>query len=626
MQSIILVEAEVPRPESSRMSSQRHLDHPEDLMIRKGERGFEDMINVLSRTYDFVKGRGRKDFNISTKFDGSAGILWGYQDKKFFVATKSFFNKNPKLNFTPKDVDENHKNSKSLQDKLKLLLKKLPDITPKRGIYRGDLMFTNGDISQSKGMVTFTPNTITYNIPDTSPEGEKMLKAKLGIAPHMHYEKLPSGDLKGVYDNKISGFKKNDDIYLFDPQVEGPFDFPPEAEKDFAATLTKAKKLQPQLAKLRAFNAVSDHEATLMTYINSCIKEKRDTSTAGYIAYLNKSFGKHMDTVKQEKSKERIKKNLDDEIFKINQNKEAINLLFQAHGEIQKAKKILVSVLSKNSPYGETILGKKSKPEGFVVSVHGQPVKLVDRKEFSAANFDFNMKVDPEDNPLVLTWGRMNPATAGHEKVVRKADDVARRIGAKQKIVLSRTQGDKKNPLTPAEKLKWAKHLFPGKDVSLAGENDGTLIAQLQHAYNSGVRDLTMVAGSDKVDTYARILNKYNGEGDGKLFNFKRVRVVNAGGRDKDSASVAGISSTKVRDAASSNNYRQFAQMLPKNTSRDSRKDLFHTLRANQGMVKIGPDTDGHALSIYIKRDDAIGKDAHKEIERRKKTKTWKGK
>lgn len=623
-----VTEPAVPKPTKSRMSSQSHLDHAEDLLIRKGERGFDDILSSLGKTYDYIRGRHRNGYSISMKFDGSPGILWGYIKGKFFVATKSFFNKTPKINFTEKDIATNHASSSSIQKKLKLMLKYLPAVTPKTGIFRGDLMFTPGDVSQDGDDINFTPNTLTYHVPSTTPEGKELLKAKIGLVPHMIYHEQENGDLKATFDSSLAKFRRSPDVYLFDPKITGPFDFPPNKQQQFASELMKARNLQKTLADLHVFDAIKDHEPLLLSYINSSIKEKKERSVAGYISFVQKLFKKHIEHVKLDKTKNRIQKEVDAELFRINQNKKGIETLFDAHNHIQNAKQVLVDVLSKTSPYKETILGKPSKPEGFVVSVHGQPVKLVDRKEFSAANFDWNTKVDPEDNPMVISWGRMNPMTAGHEKMMNIGSDIARRIGAKQKVIMSRSQDPEKNPLTPQEKLKWAKTLFPGKDIAVAGENEPTLIAQLQHMYNSGVKDLTMVAGSDRTKEYTKILARYNGPGENKLFNFKRVRVVSAGERDPDSEGIAGISASKVRSAAAKNDYKTFSSMIPKHVSSLARQDLFHTLRANQGLVKIGSDTPGIALSIYSKRKqgDKVGDDSRREIEKRKKQGNWTGK
>jgi hypothetical protein len=334
-----------------------------------------------------------------------------------------------------------------------------------------------------------------------------------------------------------------------------------------------------------------------------------------------------MEEVKQDSTKMSIRKELNKEVQNVIANKSVFNNTFQVHKYVQQAKNVLLNVLSDSSTYQETILGTKSKPEGFVASYKGKPMKLVDRQHFSAANFDFNDQVNPKDSPTVLSWGRFNPVTKGHEKLINKGNDVARRIGAKHMTVATGSGGDnKENPLTPQDKLKWLKTLFPGQDVALAGNESSTIIAQLQNLHHKGVKDITLVAGADRVPEYTRILQKYNGPD--KLFHFKRARVVSSGARDPDSQGTEGISASKVRDAAHKGDYNAFKVGMPLNISDDHHKEMFHDLRAAMGVVKIGSDTDAHSLSIYARRKfgDKTGDEARREIENRKRLGKWKSK
>ena len=625
----VLFEAEEPKEQEKpqKLTKQGHFDHVEDLLFRGGEKGYKDALKVLDKTYGLVKGRS-KGINVSTKFDGSPGILWGHANGKFFVSTKSFFNQSPKLNHTTNDIQSNHGKSKGLATRLQQALKYLPEVTPKKGIFRGDLMFTKDDIEHANGNIKFTPNTLSYNVPDASEEGQKILKAKIGVVPHMEYEEQPNGSLKARFDLSPSRFKKSDNVHMIDPQVKGPHEMHPEREKDYIDNISQAQKLKSELDSNHSFMAIEGHQDLLLGYINNCVKEGKPKSVGGYISFLTKKAGEHIGSLKQDKTKSKVQKELDDEIFKINQNKKGLDTLFKVHGHLAKAKKALTDTLGKNSPYKETVLDKPAKPEGFVASVDGQPVKLVDRSKFSAQNFEWNNKVNPEDNPLVLTFGRMNPATKGHGKLLDKADDVARRIGAKAKTVLTNTQDKKNNPLTPAEKLKWAKTLFPGKDIALASPDKGTIIAQLQHAHHSGVQDMTIVTGSDKAKMYQDIINKHNGPTKNHLFNFKRARIVvanrNKGGKP-GSEDPEDASATRARDAAMKDDFGEFKKVMPKGVSDDATKEVYHTVRANAGVVKIDDKTDAHALVILSKRHDDIGKQAKKEVERRKNDGVWTG-
>jgi len=607
----------------------RHLDHAEDSLIRGKGDGFNDMISSLTMTHEYLSGgRKRPNYALSLKMDGSPSLVWGYDPdtKKFFVGTKSVFNANPKVNYSDADVDANHGHQQYLSDRLKLLLKHLKSVTPKGRIFQGDLMYTSSDVAEMDGHVSFTPNTITYNVKKDSPEGKRVLKSKVGIAPHTEYIKGEDGTLRAKFGVDPSQFKKHDDIHFMDTKVAGPFKYTRADKEKFASHIERAKNLQKKLADPEATEIYKNHEKLLLAYINQAVKTKKENTLEGYLAFLQRQMTKNISNVKQDKTKDKIRSDLTAEMQNVVANKSVFNNLFAAHKQIQSAKNVLVNVMSAGSPYKENILGVPSKPEGYVVSYNNKPLKLVDRQHFSAQNFDWNEKANPEHNPTVLHWGRFNPVTKGHEKMLAKGADIARRSGAKQMTVATNnSKTDSENPLQPADKVKWLKAMFPGQEVSLAGQENSTIIAQLQQLHNKGVKHVTIVAGADRVPEYTRILAKYNGPG--KMFHFHKARVVSSGERDPDSNDTDGISASKVRDAAKSNDYHSFKKGMPLGLDDDMHKELFHTVRAGLG-VDIDHTTDNHALSIYSRRPfgDKIGDKARKEIQARKQAGKWHGK
>jgi murein DD-endopeptidase MepM/ murein hydrolase activator NlpD len=559
-----------------------HLDHAEDALVRGNGRGFLDMVSALSHTHDYLAGgRRRPNYALSMKMDGSPSIVFGHDpnNSKFFVGTKSFFNKLPKVNYKDADIDANHGNQPVLADKLKVLLKHLPKIAPKKGVFQGDLMYTGNEVTDHNNHLSFTPNTITYNVHKDSPEAKRILKSKIGIAPHTEYEKMPNGHLKAKFGVDLSKFSRHDDVHLMDTSVKGPFKYDAADKKKFSEHITNARQAFGKMVTHENAGILKNHEKTLLSYINSAVKTKKANSVEGYIAFLNRQFSNKIEGVKLDKTKESVRKQLTAELQTISQNKSVFNDLFTAHKQIQHAKNILVQTLSKGSPYKETILGTPSKPEGYVVHDNDKPHKLVDRQHFSTANFDWNEKINPEHNPVVMHWGRFNPVTKGHEKMINKGADIARRTGAKQLTVATGTHGDQKNPLTPQEKLRWIKTLFPGQSVALAGKESSTLVAQLQQLHHKGVKDVTIVAGADRVPQYTRILAKHNGPG--KQFHFKRTRVVSSGDRDPESKGTEGISAHKIRKAARTNDFKTFKAGMPDVMKPTQARELFKVLRAS---------------------------------------------
>ena len=186
-------------------------------------------------------------------------------------------------------------------------------------------------------------------------------------------------------------------------------------------------------------------------------------------------------------------------------------------------------------------------------------------------------------NPVVFSYGRMQPPTeAGHGKLVNTVKSMANQMGAKHEIVLSHSTGDEKNPLTPAQKLKHAKRIFPDTNITMADKESPTLIHHVARLNHEGHDHLTMIAGDDRVKEYQDLLNRYNGQPDKKgniPFNFKNgVRVISAGERDGDAESA-----TKIRGLVSSGNKAEFQKRYG-SLHPDHSEELYNDIAA--GMQK----------------------------------------
>jgi hypothetical protein len=166
-----------------------HLEHLEDDIINRGAVGGDNAVNFLKAVRNMLAGSG-KGTNITVKWDGAPAIICGTnpENGKFFVGTKSVFNKNPKINYTSRDIARNH--GGEVANKLNVCLAQLSKLKIK-GILQGDLLFTTGDLKgitiDGEKMVSFTPNTITYAVPMRSNLGSKIMKAKMGIVFHTQY-------------------------------------------------------------------------------------------------------------------------------------------------------------------------------------------------------------------------------------------------------------------------------------------------------------------------------------------------------------------------------------------------------------------------------------------------------
>lgn len=174
---------------------------------------------------------------------------------------------------------------------------------------------------------------------------------------------------------------------------------------------------------------------------------------------------------------------------------------------------------------------------------------------------------------LVFAFGRMNPPTNGHGKLITKVKRMAQQMRADHLVIASHSQDKVKNPLDANTKLKHLKAMFPNTNIIASDRSAPSFIAQLKKV--SGKYDnVIMVAGSDRVPHFQKLLDQYNG----KDFTFKSVKCVSAGERDPDSDGVAGISASKMRLYAKNNDFNNFKRGLP--TGYRGAKQLFDDVRA----------------------------------------------
>jgi len=204
-------------------------------------------------------------------------------------------------------------------------------------------------------------------------------------------------------------------------------------------------------------------------------------------------------------------------------------------------------------------------------------------KKDSKASFDANKFVDTEPkineaiiDKAVITFGRMNPPTVGHEKLVNKIIATAIAEKGTPYVFLSKTQDAKKNPLTYDQKITYAQALF-GK--RLVQKSQSRTIIEVAKELQRNFKDLVVVVGSDRVKEFDTLLQKYNG----KDYTFNSIKVVSAGDRDPDADDVSGMSASKMRDYAARNDYVAFKKGVP---TRDERlkKALFTDVRKGLGI------------------------------------------
>ena len=185
--------------------------------------------------------------------------------------------------------------------------------------------------------------------------------------------------------------------------------------------------------------------------------------------------------------------------------------------------------------------------------------------------------MEKPDKHIVFSYGRMNPPTAGHSKVVDKVKSHADKLGANHAVVVSHKQHHKADPLHHEHKKEFLKHVHPDVNFENSTKEHPSFLHQLKKFHQEGHTHATMVVGSDRVHQFKALAKKYNGPG--KEYNYKKINILSAGQRDPDAEGVKGISGTKMRDHARNNDYKSFKAGLHTNLDDGQAKKLYKATR-----------------------------------------------
>ena len=182
---------------------------------------------------------------------------------------------------------------------------------------------------------------------------------------------------------------------------------------------------------------------------------------------------------------------------------------------------------------------------------------------------------------VVFTFGRFNPPTIGHMKLIEKIAKVAKQNSADYRIFLSRSQDSDKNPLSLKDKVKYLKLSAPKYKSAIQSEDVVNVFDVLVNIHEAGYEKAIMVVGSDRVSEFNTLIKKYNGRASRHgSYEFKEIEVVSAGDRDPDADDVSGMSASKLRALASENNFEEFKLGVSPNLSDRDAKGLFDSLRS----------------------------------------------
>jgi predicted nucleotidyltransferase len=192
-----------------------------------------------------------------------------------------------------------------------------------------------------------------------------------------------------------------------------------------------------------------------------------------------------------------------------------------------------------------------------------------------------SIQTEEVNKSFAFTFGRFNPPTIGHEKLIRTVASQ----GSDYKIFISRSQDAVKNPLSPSDKLKWMQIIFKNYASHILVMPTNMVLELATKIYGMGYTSITMVVGSDRVGEFKSILNKYNDEKNRHgYYNFKKINIVSAGDRDPDEEGVTGMSASKLRDYAKRGDLKNFKRGVPGNLSEKQKNELFFDVRKGMGL------------------------------------------
>ena len=187
-----------------------------------------------------------------------------------------------------------------------------------------------------------------------------------------------------------------------------------------------------------------------------------------------------------------------------------------------------------------------------------------------------------EGETLTVAFGRFNPPTVGHEKLLDATKRQAK--GGDYKIYPSRSEDPKKNPLSPDEKISYMRKMYPNHDERIVNDEDmRSIFDVLKKANEDGYSNVNIMVGADRQSEFEKLATKYNGE----LYDFGEINVISAGERDPDAEGIEGMSASKLRKAAVDGDFSAFKTGVPKALDDESAEKLFNTIRKKMGKEKV---------------------------------------
>jgi hypothetical protein len=388
----------------------KHLTHLEELILTDQKDGAVRAINYLEALTEILDSNTPRAVNATVKYDGAPAVILGADPNgKFFVGSKSVFNKIPKMNYSVNDIKRNHAAAPGLVDKLVQTFLHFKNLRFDSA-YQGDFLFDDeikevNDIDGEEHVI-FKPNTIVYAVPTASEEGQRILNSQIGVVFHTEYDATLDQEGYVRFSTKkfgvdVTNLNPGPRVYVKDAYFEndaGYITLTDEETKNVNFLIGVARE---NLLSMD-FNKLTDKLlANLNTYINTEIRTGEflsDTAASfeRFVQWFTGRIDKKIATLKSSTGQEKALKNKEQLLSLIQDASQDIYTVFEFQKAVKQCKDIFIQkynnmmreVGMKNylfSPNGDLVV---TDPEGYVaIDATGNAVKFVDRLEFSRANF-----------------------------------------------------------------------------------------------------------------------------------------------------------------------------------------------------------------------------------------------
>lgn len=382
-----------------------HLEHLEDNILNGGSQGGKEAVAFLRSLGDMLE-QGGADTRVTVKWDGAPAVICGTnpENGRFFVGTKSVFNKtDPKIIYSEEDVERMYAPGQ-LAEKLKASYKYLSTLSIPE-VVQGDLLFTDDKYEANIGgdtCVAFQPNTIVYAVPKDSDIGQKIDEAKFGIVFHTAYSGRTLDTMSASFGNiRVQG---NTNVFVTSSDFKnasGEANMTASEKTVYTNLVNKTEGSLKQASRFLDLMKVNDmNKFTLnimfKTFFNTYVRQGRSlvgarNTARDFAQYFSNALDKEIDKKKMKATKDKYLELKNKGLKFISDNQQAIYMTVASYMNLQAAKNFMIRKLQKVNTFGTFLRTpdgyRVTAPEGFVAIRSGQALKLVDRLEFSRANF-----------------------------------------------------------------------------------------------------------------------------------------------------------------------------------------------------------------------------------------------